>query len=103
MDSAELVVVLHAITSIITLVFRITTLVVGYRITKLGYDLMVKGITGGFKFSGAYSGVKGDLISSSPGLLFLLLGVVLLCVGVINTVPIETVIEPVNLGGGNGS
>lgn len=72
----------HFLTAGTVLAFKVTVLVVGYKIARLGHDLLLKGISGGFKFSGGYAGIKGDLISSSPGLLFLLLGVVLLCVGV---------------------
>ena len=88
--AAELTAALHAVTAATVLAFKITTLVVGCKITKLGYDLMLKGITGGFKFTGEYAGIKGGLISSSPGLLFLLLGVVLLCIGVMNEASFET-------------
>ena len=92
LSATEITTVLHTITAATILAFKITTLVVGYKITKLGYDLMLKGITGGFEFSGQYAGVKGGLISSSPGLLFLLMGVVLMYAGVTSG-SFETTVE----------
>ncbi len=68
------------ITSLVTvLILKITVLIIGYLIVRLGYDLLVKGVKGEFKFKGNFSGVKADLASASPGLLFLLLGVILIC------------------------
>ena len=39
---------------------------------------MQEGIKGDFKFTANYSGLKGGLVSSSPGLLFMTLGVFLI-------------------------
>ncbi len=50
----------------------------GYLIIKLGYNLLSEGIKGNFKFTANHSGFKGGLISSSPGLLFVFLGVLLI-------------------------
>ena len=44
----------------------------------MGHDLLEKGVKGEFKFKGSISGARADLASASPGLLFLLLGVILI-------------------------
>ena len=50
-------------------------LFVGYLIVRLGYNLLVKGVTGEFRFKGEwFKGAKADLVSVSPGLLFALFG-----------------------------
>jgi hypothetical protein len=72
----------HFITVFSILAFKIATLVIGFLIVKMGYELIEKGVKGEFKFSTDYKGSKAALASSSPGLLFLLLGVILLCVSV---------------------
>src|SRR5687767_8905974 len=51
---------------------------IGYLTIKLGHKLMTDGIKGEFKFSANYNGIKGGLLSSSPGLLYLLLGIILI-------------------------
>jgi hypothetical protein len=64
----------------------------GYKTIKLGYQLMKEGIKGEFNFSADYKGLKGGLISSSPGLLFLLLGILLIgyAMGVKKAVSMES-------------
>ena len=64
---------------------KIIAVVVGYKIVKLGYNLLVKGIKGEFTFSGELHGFTADLRSASPGLLFLLLG----CILVISVLSIQ--------------
>ena len=44
----------------------------------MGYKLIHSGVKGDFKFSTKIAGVKADLASVSPGLLFVLLGVMLI-------------------------
>ncbi len=44
----------------------------------MGYDLISSGVKGEFKFSTKFGGVKADLASISPGLLFVLLGTLLI-------------------------
>lgn len=70
-------------TSIITAIIanvlvKIFCFYLGYLIVKLGYNLMKEGIRGEFKFFAEFTKLKGGLISASPGLLFLLLGVILI-------------------------
>lgn len=57
----------------------------GYRIVVLGATLLRDGITGQFTFSADLKGAKADLASASPGLLFLLLGAIL--IGIVLFVP----------------
>ena len=64
------------------LLFKLAVLIVGYLLAKLGYLLLVQGITGQFKFKGEFQGIKADIVSASPGTLFIVLAVVLLVVAV---------------------
>jgi hypothetical protein len=58
---------------------KIFTLWLGDRITRMGYDALLAGVEGKFDFGGR---IKKDielrLVSASPGLLFLTLGVALM-------------------------
>lgn len=72
----------HLVSVFSILVFKLAVLVVGYLLAKLGYLLLVQGITGQFKFKGNVQGMKADLVSASPGTLFIVLAVVLLVVAV---------------------
>jgi len=87
----------HIVSVFSALSYKIVTLIIGYLIVKLGYKLLVTGVKGKFKFKGNYQGAKADLASSSPGLLFLLLGVFLLITSVVTKVSVWTeVIIPVS-------
>lgn len=58
---------------------RVLALVLGYRVVKLGYEALIKGVAGNFDFGGKVkSDVELKLVSTSPGLLFVLLGVALM-------------------------
>jgi len=61
---------------------KLAALVIGYLLAKLGYELLSKGITGQFKFQSEFRGVKADLVSASPGTLFIVLAVALMVVAV---------------------
>ena len=65
-------------TLIMAFSLKITAFVLGFLTIKMGNSLIRDGIKGGFKFSTEAKGMKGALESSSPGLLFILLGVVLI-------------------------
>jgi hypothetical protein len=78
------------ITVLAILLFKLSVLVAGVLITWMGYKLMVKGVTGEFKFSSDFKGLKSGLASASPGLLFLLLGVMLLLAAVLKDKRFET-------------
>jgi hypothetical protein len=58
---------------------KILALFLGYRIVKLGYDALVAGIQGKFDLGGkARGGFELRFVSASPGLLFVLLGTILI-------------------------
>lgn len=80
----------HAITVFSILVFKVATLVVGYLLARLGYDLLIKGVTGEFKFHTEVKGTKADLISASPGLFFILMATIIIGIGIFKTTPFET-------------
>ena len=51
---------------------------IGYLTVRLGYNLVREGVRGEFKFRAEWVGLKGGLASVSSGLLFVLLGVILI-------------------------
>ena len=60
------------------ILMKIICFILGYLTIHLGYRLIASGVKGEFKFSAELGGVKTDLASVSPGLLFVLLGVLLI-------------------------
>lgn len=62
----------------LSIVMKIVCFIIGYLIIRLGYNLISSGVKGEFKFSGKLGGLTTDLRSVSPGLLFVLLGVLLI-------------------------
>lgn len=75
---------------------KIVCFILSYKIIKLGYNLITAGVKGEFKFSSQFLGFKADLISLSPGLLFVLLGVLLMMIAIyINkTITLQTSKKP---------
>lgn len=73
---------LYLINMILVFIYKITTIIIGYFIIKLGYKLIRDGIKGKFKLSASYSGLKADLYSASPGILFIVLGVFLISIAI---------------------
>jgi hypothetical protein len=63
---------------ILIFILKFMCLVFGFWTIYLGYDLLKRGVKGEFKFSAKLSGGKADLVSASPGLLFVLLGIILI-------------------------
>ncbi|MHB9140648.1 MAG: hypothetical protein ACYC25_02085 [Paludibacter sp.] len=61
------------------LVLKIICLIIGFVIIKYGQKMIYAGIKGEYNFSVNYKGIKGGIISSSPGLLFLIFGGFLIC------------------------
>ena len=53
-------------------------LILGYLVVRLGHRLIESGVKGEFKFHADYKGLRAGLVSVSPGLLFVLLGVALM-------------------------
>lgn len=80
-------IVLAMLTSLPILIFKIGVLVVGYLITKMGFELFVKGITGEFKFKSEIQGMKADLVSASPGTFFVLMGAMLIAFAILKDNP----------------
>ena len=58
----------------LVILMKIVCFVISYKVVKLGYNLVNAGVRGEFKFSYEFAGLKADLASLSPGLLFVLLG-----------------------------
>jgi hypothetical protein len=74
------------VTHIVVLaLYKALCLVLGFLIVRMGRGLLTSGVKGEFKFSGSFVGVKSDLVSASPGLLFLVLGVALMMHGMSET------------------
>lgn len=57
------------------LIIKVLLILVAYFVIRMGYQLLVDGVKGNFKFNTELHGVKADLVSASPGTFFLLLGV----------------------------
>ncbi len=66
------------VTLIMAFVLKIVVFILGFYIVKMGFALIRDGVKGSFKFSADAKGINGALQSSSPGLLFVLLGTVLI-------------------------
>lgn len=62
----------------LVILMKVICFILGYLTIRLGYKLISSGVKGEFKFSAKLGGVKTDLASVSPGLLFVLLGVLLI-------------------------
>ena len=59
----------------LVILMKIVCFILGYLTVRLGYQLIASGVKGEFKFAASMGGLKTDLASVSPGLLFVLLGV----------------------------
>jgi hypothetical protein len=85
---------MHVVTVGALLIFKLAVLIVGYLIGRLGYELLVKGVSGEFKFHTNIGGTRADLLSASPGLFFILMATILLGIGVLKDKPFETTVTP---------
>lgn len=56
-------------------ILKTVVFILGFLTVKMGHSLIRDGVKGNFKFTTEAKGIKGALQSSSPGLLFVLLGV----------------------------
>jgi hypothetical protein len=90
MQQINLLIWLHLATVIPLLTFKIVVLVIGYFIAKLGHNLLVQGVSGKFKFSTGFKGMKADLISASPGLFFILMAFLMISLAIIKDTPFST-------------
>jgi hypothetical protein len=68
----------YVISYALLIFMKVVCFILGYLIVRLGYTLIASGVKGEFKFSASLGGVKADLASISPGLLFVVLGVFLI-------------------------
>jgi hypothetical protein len=73
---------LYLISFSLVILMKIVCFILSYKIIRLGYSLITAGVKGEFKFSSSFLGFKADLASLSPGLLFVLLGVLLMTVAI---------------------
>ena len=80
----------HVTTVVSLLIFKLVVLFVGYLIAKLGHDLLIKGVTGEFKFQTKFKESTADLVSASPGLFFILMATILISIGILKDKPFET-------------
>ncbi|MFQ5633505.1 MAG: hypothetical protein ACE5I1_32460 [bacterium] len=83
----------HVVTVVSLVTFKIVVVFVGYLIGKLGYELLIKGVSGEFKFHTEFKGSKADLVSASPGIFFILMATILIAIGILKDKPFETVIS----------
>lgn len=77
--------------------FKLAVLIVGYLFAKLGHDLLIKGVSGDFKFRTEFRGTKADLVSASPGIFFILMATVLIAVAILKDKPFETKVTATSL------
>lgn len=68
----------YVITVVSLILMKIVCFLIGYLTIRLGYLLIASGAKGEFKFTASLGTFKGNLVSVSPGLLFVLLGVILI-------------------------
>lgn len=90
MDQSGVAIWYHIVTVSSLIIFKLAVLFVGYLIARLGHDLLIKGVSGQFKFHTEIKGTKADLVSASPGIFFILMATILIAVGVIKDKPFET-------------
>lgn len=73
----------HVIVGMVLItIMKLSIFIIGYLTIKLGKELLVEGVKGEFKFTGDVAGTKATLQSASPGLLFVLLGIMLIGYGI---------------------
>lgn len=68
--------------------------ILGYLTIRLGYELIATGVKGEFKFAASLSGAKADIVSLSPGLLFVILGVSLIGYAIYVKNPVAVTLSP---------
>jgi hypothetical protein len=89
----------HLVTGLLLWSYKIAILIIGYLFARMGYMLLIKGITGEFKFSAQLKGGKADLVSASPGIFFILMAAAIIAFGLykgfeIHYLPPEITSEP---------
>lgn len=76
------------------LILKITAFVLGFLIVKMGHNTLVRGITGEFDFGFSGSGFTTKLKSASPGLLFVLMGALIIIWSMAVEKPLEVASIP---------
>jgi hypothetical protein len=71
------------------LILKVTALILGYLIVRLGHDTMIKGVSGAIDFGFSGSGFKTKLKSASPGAFFVLMGAAIILWGLTVEKPME--------------
>lgn len=86
---------LIALNLILIWTLKVVVFVVGYLVVRMGVNLLQQGVRGEFKFQGTLQGAKADLRSSSPGIFFTFLGIVLIVAALLikTTTPFRQTIE----------
>lgn len=72
------------------LIIKLTAFIIGYKIAKLGYETLVKGISGQIDFGFQGGTVSAKLKSASPGSFFVLLGAAIIAWGLFVEKPFHT-------------
>lgn len=90
----------HVTTVVSLLIFKLVVLFVGYLIAQLGHDLLIKGVTGEFKFQTKFKESTADLVSASPGLFFILMATILISIGILKDKPFETKVTETRITSG---
>jgi len=107
MEDLSALIFLHLSTVLPLIIFKLSILIVGYLIAKLGYLLLLAGVKGEFKFHSKFQGNVVDLISVSPGLFFILMATIMISIGIIKDKPFETQysknIKTLSASGGKGA
>lgn len=78
-------------TLLLAFALKIVVFILGFLTVKMGNALLRDGIKGGFRFSTDVKGIQGALESGSPGLLFVLLGVILIGYAMFVSKGVETI------------
>ena len=76
------------------LLMKLTALVLGFMIVKLGHDTVIRGVTGEVDFGFSGSGVNAKLKSASPGAFFILAGAAIMAWALFVEKPFEFGYQP---------
>ena len=86
--------VVYLLSLVLVILMKIVCFILGYLTIRLGYQLINSGVKGDFKFATSLAGFKADLASVSPGLLFVLLGILLIGYAVYVEKPVNVNLPP---------
>lgn len=90
MNVSEMIFWQSVISLSLVILMKICVFFIGYCVIRLGYKLLILGVKGEFKFKSQLGSLKTDLVSVSPGLLFVLLGVILIGYAIFIDKPVES-------------